>query len=88
VEVRHINRSSSATHQPKVDTGAKSEYEISVAQGCVAANCSNRTAAVQQRHVKIDARTYRVDLSQTNYRRFNLGALRLLTARQRQRGDR
>jgi hypothetical protein len=25
VEVRHINRSSSATHQPKVDTGTISE---------------------------------------------------------------
>jgi hypothetical protein len=29
VEVRHINRSSSATRQPEVDTGAKSEYELS-----------------------------------------------------------
>src|SRR6266851_1266945 len=34
-------------------SGAKSEYEISLAQGWVVAKCSNRTAAVQQRHVKI-----------------------------------
>jgi hypothetical protein len=33
VEVRHINRSSSATRHPKVDTGAKSEYESAAAQG-------------------------------------------------------
>jgi len=34
-------------------SGANPEYEISVAQGCVVANSSNRIAAVQQRHVKI-----------------------------------
>jgi hypothetical protein len=28
VEVRHITRSSSATHHPEVDTGAKSEFEF------------------------------------------------------------
>jgi hypothetical protein len=33
VEVRHINRSSSATRQPKVDTGANSEYESTPALG-------------------------------------------------------
>jgi hypothetical protein len=54
----------------------------------VVAKCSNRTAAVQQRHVKIGCWACRVDRSQTNYGPFSLGALRLVTAKQRQRGDR
>jgi hypothetical protein len=32
VEVRHINRSSSATRQPKVDTGAKIESNLGPAE--------------------------------------------------------
>ena len=33
MEVRHINRSSSATRQPKVDTGAKIRIRNSAAEG-------------------------------------------------------
>jgi hypothetical protein len=44
VEVRHINRSSSATHQPKVDTGAKSELENCPTPGVGLRSCSNPVA--------------------------------------------
>ena len=48
MEVRHINRSSSATRHPKVYTGAKSEFESVIMRRVVRPYYSNRTATVQQ----------------------------------------
>ena len=48
MEVRHINRSSPATHHPKVYTGAKSEFESVIMRRVVRPYYSNRTATVQQ----------------------------------------
>ncbi len=46
MEVRHINRSSSATRQPELDTGAKFEYETQTDVLVVRMYYSNRIATL------------------------------------------
>ena len=48
MEVRHINRSSSATRQPKVYTGAKFEFESSPNMRAARAYDNNLTTTGQQ----------------------------------------
>lgn len=48
MEVRHINRSSSATRHPKVYTGAKSEYELTTRGQAAAARFISFTSVLHQ----------------------------------------
>ena len=82
MEVRQINRSSSATRHPKVDTGAKSEYEswplVNYLLTAVQQSYSNQTATLS---AGTRSRRGKLNSESRAEGRPGGGTLRLITAR-------